>query len=118
MARLSTGAANAALDGIGTAGYLAYVALFTADPTTSGASGEVTGGGYARQACTWNAAASGAKTNSTSLTWSTPGVTAVPYFGTFSAVTAGNYGIGGAFASSVTAASITAAAGALSIGAS
>jgi hypothetical protein len=39
----------------------------------------------------------------------------VTHFGTYSASTAGTYALGGALASSVTAASITIAAGAISV---
>lgn len=39
-----------------------YLALFTSDPTETGAAGtEVTGGAYARQAVTWGAASGGTK---------------------------------------------------------
>lgn len=120
MARLGVAGANAALnglDGTGSTNVIGFVALHTADPTTTGGS-EATGGGYARQACSWNVAASSAKTNSSALTFSTTGVTANTHFAGWSAVSAGDYGIGGALASSVTAASVTVAAGALSIGAS
>jgi hypothetical protein len=47
--------------------------------------------------------------------FSTAGSTAVTHFGTYSASTAGTYALGGALTSGVTAASITIAAGALSI---
>lgn len=119
MALASVTAENQALDGLsgGTTNVLAYVALHSASPSTTGAN-EFSGGGYARQACTWNAAASGAKTNSSSLTFATSGATAATHFGTDSAVTAGTYGIGGALASSVTAATIVIAAGALTLSAS
>ena len=121
MALASTTATNQALDGINASGtptnLLAYVSLHTATPSTTGAA-EATGGGYARQACSWNAAASGSKTNSSALTFTTSGGTANTHFGTFSAVSAGTYGIGGALTSSVTAVTITVAAGALTLTAS
>ena len=66
--------ANQALDS-GTGGatnLMAYVGLCTASPGTTGAN-EVSGGGYSRQACTWNGAASGSKTNSSTLTFTTSG---------------------------------------------
>jgi hypothetical protein len=50
------------------------------------------------------------------LTFPNAGTTPTTHFGTNSASTAGTYGVGGAWASSVTAASITVAAGAISIG--
>lgn len=107
-------AANA-LDASGSPTNLAaYVSLHSASPSTTGAN-EMSGGSYARQACSWNAASGGAKTNSSSLTFTTAGSTAVTHFGTFSASSAGTYGIGGALTSSVTAVTITIAAGALTI---
>lgn len=117
MALASVTAQNQALDGLsgGTTNVLAYVQLHSASPSTTGAN-EL--GSTTRQACTWNAASGGSKTNSSALTFSTPGTTAAAYFGTFSASTAGTYGIGGALASSVTASTITVAAGALSLSAS
>jgi hypothetical protein len=122
MSRLSTTGENQALDSLGGAlnsptNVLAYVALATGDPSTTGANENPATGGYARQACSWNNAASGSKTNSSSLTFGTTGVTAVTYFFTASAVTAGTIGIGGALTSGVTAASITIAAGAITLSA-
>lgn len=123
MARASAAAENAALnglDGTGSTNVIPDVSLHTADPGTTGASENSNTGSYARQACSWNAAASGSKTNSSALTFSTAGSVAVTHFGTWSSATygAGNYAIGGALASSVTAASITIAAGAISLSAS
>lgn len=119
MALASSTAENQALDGLsgGTTNVLAYVSLHTGSPSTTGAN-ETTGGSYARQSCSWNAASGGAKTNSSALTFSTAGTTAITYVGTWSAATAGTYGIGAALGSSVTAASITVAAGAISFSAS
>lgn len=117
MALASVTAENQALDGLsgGTTNILAYVQLHTASPSTTGANemGSVT-----RQACSWNVASGGSKTNSSSLSFTTPGTTAATHFGTFSASTAGTYGIGGALSASVTAATITVAAGALTLSAS
>jgi hypothetical protein len=105
-----------ALDATGTPVNLAaFVQLHSASPSTTGAN-ELTS--TTRQACTWNAASAGSKTNSSALTFTTPGTTAATHFGTFSAVSAGTYGIGGALSSSVTAVTITIAAGALSLAAS
>lgn len=119
MALASTAYCNQALDALtgGATNLAAYVGLCTASPGTTGAN-EFSGGGYARQACTWNAAASGTKTNSSALTVTTSGATAATHFLTNSASTAGSYGIGGALSSSVTATTITIAAGALTISAS
>lgn len=117
MARASATAENQALDALsgGTTNVIAYVQLHSADPGTTGASELAS---TTRQACTWNAASGGSKTNSSALTFTTPGTTAATYFGTFSAVTAGTYGIGGSLTSSVTAVTITVAAGALTLSAS
>jgi hypothetical protein len=117
MALASTTAENQALDGLsgGTTNLLAFVALHSASPGTTGANELAS---TTRQACTWNAASGGTKTNSSALTFTTPGTTAATHFGADSAVTAGTYGIGGALASSVTATTITVAAGALSLAAS
>ncbi|MGN6607949.1 MAG: phage tail fiber protein [Jatrophihabitans sp.] len=123
MARAGVAAENAALnglDGTGSTNVIPDTSLHTADCGTTGASENANTGSYARQAASWNAAASGAKTNSAGQTFSTAGTTAVSYFGTWSSATygAGNFAIGGALASSVTAASITIASGAISLGAS
>lgn len=122
MALASAAAENAALnglDGTGTTNVIPNVSLHTATPSTTGASENANTGSYARQACSWNAAASGSKTNSTALTFATAGSTAVTHFGTWSSATyaAGNYAIGGALGSSVTAASITIAAGGITLSA-
>ena len=116
MPGYSTTVANQALDSItgGTTNCASHVQLNTADPGTTGAS-EATS---TRQACSWNAASSRAKTNSSALTFTgQAGGTACTHFSTWSAATAGTFGISGALASSVTAATITVAAGALSLGA-
>jgi hypothetical protein len=116
MPGYSVTAANQALDSLsgGTTNVLAFVQLNTADPGTTGAS-EATS---TRQACSWNAAASRAKTNSSALTFTgQSATTANTHFSTWSAATAGTFGISGALSSSVTAATVTVAAGALSLGA-
>ena len=104
-----------ALDATGTpSNLIGFTSLHTADPGTTGAS-EAIGGGYARQACAWNAAASGAKTNSSALTFSTTGATANTHFAGQSASTGGTFGLGGPLAASVTAPTVTVAAGALTL---
>jgi hypothetical protein len=123
MALASAAAANAALnglDGTGSTNTMTHVSLHTASPGTTGASENANTGSYARQACTWNAAASSAKTNSTALTFSTAGLVAVTHIGTWNSATygAGTYSIGAALGSSVTSASITIASGAISLSAS
>lgn len=123
MALAGVAAENAALnglDGTGSTNVIPDVSLHTATPGTTGASENANSGGYARQACSWNAASSGSKTNSSSLTFSTGGTVAVTHFGTWSSATygAGNYAIGGALTASVTSASITMAPGAITLSAS
>jgi hypothetical protein len=112
----STTARNQALDGLsgGTTNVVAFVQINTADPGTTGANESTA----TRQACSWNAAASGAKTNSTALTFTgQSAVTAHTHFSTWSASTSGTFGISGALGSSVTAATITIASGAISLSA-
>lgn len=123
MPLASPAAANAALnglDGTGASNTMTHVSLHSASPGTTGANENANTGSYARQACTWNAAASSAKTNSTALTFSTLGSVACTHFGTWNNGTyaAGTYSIGGALSASVTAASITIASGAISLSAS
>lgn len=121
MALASTTACNQALNGLDASGtptnVMSHVSLHTATTSTTGAS-EASGGGYARQACSWNAASAGSKTNSSALTFTTSGSTANTHFGTWSASSGGTFGIGGALSSSVTAVTITVAAGALTLSAS
>lgn len=124
MARLGTTAGNQALNGLDASGtpsnQIGFVALHVGDPSTTGANENANAGSYARQACSWNAASGLSKTNSSSLSFSTLGTIAVPYFAGWSSGTyaGGNYGIGGALGASVTAPTITIAPGALTIGAS
>lgn len=123
MALLSTVGANAALNGlagVGSTNVIPDTALHTASPGTTGANENANSGSYARQATSWNAASGGAMTNSGGLTFSTGGTVPVTHVGQWSSATygAGNYAIGAPLASSVTAASITIAAGALSYAAS
>jgi hypothetical protein len=112
-----------ALDASGTLGsytfanQIADVALHTADPGTTGTSENANTGSYARQACTWNAASGSTKTNATSLGFSTLGTVPVTNAAGWSSATygGGSYGIGVALGSSVTAASITVASGAITL---
>lgn len=103
----------------GAVNVLAFVSLHSGATGTTGAN-EITDTGYARQACSWNAAAGTTtvtKTNSSTLSFTTIG-TEVTDAGTSSAVTGGTFGIQLALDSPVSADTITVAAGALSIGAS
>jgi hypothetical protein len=122
MALAGVAAENAALNGmagVGSTNIMPDASLHTATPGTTGASENANSGSYARQAAAWNAAASGALTNSGAMTFATGGSVAVTHFGTWSSITygAGNYAIGAALGSSVTSTSITIAAGAVSFSA-
>ena len=117
MPGYSAALANAVLDAAGntapSVNYLGFVNLNSADPGTTGASESAT-----RQSCSWNAAATRAKTNSSALTFApTVPATANTHFSTWTLASGGVFGISGALTSSVTAASVTVAAAALSIGA-
>lgn len=83
--------------------------LHTADPGTTGASEYA---GVTRIQFSVGSPSAGAISNTGAMTFTTSGATAVPFVGTFDAVTAGNYRIGAALASSVTATTITFAVGA------
>jgi hypothetical protein len=123
MALASSAATNAALNGIagvGNTNTITHVSLHTSTPGTTGAAENADTGSYARQACSWNTASGGSMTNSTALTFSTLGSVAVTHIGTWNNATyaAGTYSIGAALSANVTAASITIAAGAISLSAS
>lgn len=112
----STGAANQALDALagGATNLIGFTSCHTAAPAGTGANEYA---GVTRQATSWNAASSRAKTNSGALSFTTSGASAVTDFGSWSLVTAGVYGIDMHLTSSVTATTITVAAGALSLSA-
>jgi hypothetical protein len=67
-----------------------YVALHTADPTDTGSGAEVTGGSYARQQAAFDAAASGATTNSAIIDHTGMPAVTVTHVGIWDASTAGN----------------------------
>lgn len=73
-----------------------YMSLHTADPGTTGAS-EITGGSYARQAIQFGSASAGsqASTDSQSFTSMPAEAGGAPFFGIWSAATAGTYLVGG-----------------------
>jgi hypothetical protein len=99
---------------------MGYVSLHVSTgPGTDGSNENANSGSYARQSCTWNAAASGSKTNSSALTFATGGTVAVTYIGTWNNATygAGTYSIGAALAASVTSTSIVIASGAITLSA-
>ncbi|MEM4658701.1 MAG: hypothetical protein QXX77_09815 [Candidatus Methanosuratincola sp.] len=92
---------------LGTASYTkptaVYLGLFTAAPGESGGGTEVSGGGYARQAVTFNAASGGTTLNSSDITF--PTATAnwgtITHVALFDASTGGNMLYYGALTSSV-----------------
>lgn len=118
MTDLSNAARSQALNSLdgGTQNLLAWVALHTGDPSTTGLNEATTTSG--RQTTTWTASSGGtAKTNVAALTFTLTAV-AVSWLGMWSAATTGTFGIGAQLSSSVTAATVTVAAGAISLAAS
>ena len=97
MARLTTAQADTMLAAAFPSATTFYLALFTTDPGTTGASGEVTGGSYARQAIVFGTPASGSTSSTDAQTFTNLPAEAggIGYFGIFSAATAGTYGGGG-----------------------
>ena len=97
MARLPAAQENTGLDAMFVPSTTYYLALFTSDPSTTGASGEVTGGSYARQAIDFGSASSGsqASTNAQTFTGMPVESSGVPYFGLFTLVSGGTYLGGG-----------------------
>jgi hypothetical protein len=69
-----------------------YLALHTADPGETGATGEVSGNGYARQAVTFGAASSGAVSNTSAHNFTAAGGSwgTVTHFSIWDASTSGN----------------------------
>ena len=74
-----------------------YVALFTTDPGTSGASGEVSGGSYARQSGTFGLPSAGVatSTNAQNFTNMPAESGGCPYFFCFATATGTTYPLGG-----------------------
>jgi hypothetical protein len=118
MARLPTAQENTGIAAMFVPSTTYYLALFTTDPTTSGASGEVSGGSYARQTIVFGAASGGSEASTTAQNFtSMPSVT-VPYAGYFTTVTAGTYLGGLQLGSSLTVpsgATVAAAIGAMTV---
>lgn len=79
---------------LGTASYTMpsniYVALYTVAPSDAGGGTEVTGGSYARQAATFDAAASGATSNDSNIDFTNMPAATVVAIGIFDASTSGN----------------------------
>lgn len=84
------------------AGAYSWLALFDGDPEAAGT--EITGGGYARQQVTFDAASAGtpgqAEGNNLPLTFPILGGQTVSHWALYSLVTAGTRGASGAFAAS------------------
>ena len=97
MARLPAAQENTMLNAGFVPSTTYYLALFTSDPSTTGASGEVTGGSYARQAIAFGSASAGSQASTNAQTFTGMPVEAggVPYFGLFTASTSGTYLGGG-----------------------
>lgn len=113
MPRIPAAGLEAAVSAVLVPGTTYYLSLHSADPGTTGAS-ELTGGGYARQAIVFAAGAvDGSIASNASQTVPNAGTTAATYLGIWSAATAGTYVGGAPLASSVTAASIVFATGAV-----
>lgn len=68
----------------------AYLALYTVAPTDSTSGTEVTGGSYARQAVTFNAASSGSTTNDSNVDFNNMPACTVVAIAVTDALTSGN----------------------------
>lgn len=88
MAGLVAAGKNAQVSGL--TAVAVYASLHTADPSTGGTS-EVTGGTYARQGISWNAASNGTATSSADITFNVPGGTTITHLGYWSASTSGTF---------------------------
>jgi hypothetical protein len=97
MARLPAAQENTGLNAMFVPSTTYYLALFTSDPSTTGASGEVTGGSYARQSIAFGSASAGSQASTTAQNFTSMPVLAggAPYFGLFTASTSGTYLGGG-----------------------
>jgi hypothetical protein len=90
MANLTNYGENLALDYL--LGQATHIALFTTAPGETGAGTEVSGGGYARQAISFNAAANGQSANSADVLFPTATASwgTITHVGLFDAVSGGN----------------------------
>lgn len=109
MSALSNYAENELLDHLlGTGAFTSpstvYLALFTSDPTDAGSGTEVSGSGYARQACAFGAASGGTASNTAEETFTASGGNfgTITHVGIFDAATSGNLLLHGALATSRT----------------
>jgi hypothetical protein len=118
MARLPAAQENTGIAAMFVPTTTYYLALFTADPTTSGASGEVSGGSYARQIIQFGAASAGSEASTDAQNFTSMPAVTVPYAGLFTAVTSGTYLGGMQLGSSLTVpsgATVAAAIGAVTV---
>jgi hypothetical protein len=95
-----------------------YLARHTADPGETGATAEISGNGYARQAVTFGAASGGAASNTSTHTFTAAGGSwgTITYFSVWDASTSGNCLYSGALTTARTIAdteSLTVAAAAI-----
>lgn len=88
-----------------------WISLHTASPGTTGASEYA---GVTRVQFSVGSPSAGAIANTGAMSFTTSGASAVTHIGSWDALTTGNYRIGAALTSPVTAASITFAVGAIS----
>lgn len=94
---LSPAGKNIALDALAAAAD--FVSIHAGDPGTTGAN-ELTGGSYARQAKTWNAASGGNLDDSNAPSFPIPPSVTISHFGLWDSVSSGTYLGGGALSSS------------------
>lgn len=120
MARASVPAENRAIAGVFAAtaptasATSTWISLHTADPGTTGASEYA---GVTRLQYPAGAPSGGSVSNTSALSFTTSGATAVTHIGIWDAATAGNYLVGAALGSPVTATSVQFAIGAASFNA-
>ena len=100
MTRLSTTDADTMLNASVVASTTYYLALFSTDPGTTGASGEIVGGSYARQVITFGTASAGSVPSTDSQLFTNLPVEAggIGYFGLFTLASGGVYKWGGTVA--------------------
>lgn len=115
MALLGSAAANAAMNAVLVASTTYHATTHTASPGTTGVNEAASPG---RGSFTVAAASGGAVSNVATITMTNSGAVAQTHVGVFTASTGGTYQIGAALSSSVTAATITIAAGGLTFTAS
>lgn len=115
MARLSTAAANAAMQAVLPVGGTYFISLHSADPGTTGASEFTT---VTRQAYTASTAAAGAVSNTNSIAIPNGNTQSATFVAIWTASTAGAFVVGAPTSSAVTAATVTFAAAAAAFTAS